>query len=468
MTPETALTAPPGPAAVGERLAAEGVHTFFGFYVDAHGVPKAKAVPIAHLEQAAEGSELYTVGALEGMGRLGPNEDEVQGHPDLGRVVVLPWDRRYAMAPADLVFHGRPYSHDSRHVLRRQVQAAAELGYRFNAGVEPEVYVLRETDGRIEPLVASDERNAPTRGYDIDATMLADPFLEPMVSHIDALGWDVYSYDHEGGDGQYEFDFGYAEGLEMADRMVLFRLMAKHVARTLGCFASFMPKPFSDAFGSGAHVNMSLESIETGENAFRVASSRNGAGRAADGRDPRYTELAYRFAAGLVRHGAAITALACPTVNSYKRLLPRGLMDEISWAPVYRAWGINNRTLMVRLPGNRPCIELRTADSAANFYLVMGLALAAGLEGIRAELDPGEACNVDTYSVGDEGLARRGVHRLPRTLGEAIDAFEADELARAVLGPAFHADYAALKRREWETYNTVVSEWEREQYLHLW
>jgi len=468
MSTESYATSRRPHAALGDDLAAAGVTTFFGFYVDAHGVPKSKAVPIGHLQDAAAGSELYTVGALEGMGRLGPNEDEVRGHPDMDRVVVLPWDRRYAMAPADLRFHGEPYSHDSRHVLKRQLAAAAELGYRFNTGVEPEVYVLREVDGRVEPLVPDDLRNAPTRGYDVDATMLADAFLEPMVRHIDELGWGVYSFDHEGGDGQYEFDFGFTDGLEMADRMVLFRLMCKHVARSLGCFATFMPKPFSDSFGSGAHVNMSLESLATGENAFVTGASANGAGGGREGRDPRYTDLAYRFAAGVVRHGAAITALACPTVNSYKRLLPRGLMDEISWAPVYRAWGINNRTLMVRLPGNRPCIELRTADAAANFYLVSALTLAAGLEGIREGIDPGEACNVDTYTVDDAELARRGVHRLPSTLGDAIAAFEADPLARDVMGAGFHADYVALKRGEWDAYNTVVSEWEREQYLHLW
>jgi len=248
----------------------------------------------------------------------------------------------------------------------------------------------------------------------------------------------------------------------MADRMLVFRLMAKHVARTLGCIATFMPKPFDHNFGSGAHVNMSLADLETGENRFEA-----GADAGANGHRG-YSQLAYHFTAGVLRHARAITAVACPTVNSYKRLLPVGLMDHITWAPVYQAYGHNNRTLMCRLPMNRRCTELRIADSASNFYLVMGLALAAGLEGIREELDPGEPVNVDTYSVADSELARRGVHRLPRTLGEAIDAFEADDLARETFGPEFHDSFVKLKRSEWETYSTVISEWEREQYLHLW
>jgi len=248
----------------------------------------------------------------------------------------------------------------------------------------------------------------------------------------------------------------------MADRMVLFRLMAKHVARTLGCIATFMPKPFDQNFGSGAHVNMSLADLETGDNRFEA-----GPGDSANGHHG-YSALAYHFTAGILRHARAITAVACPTVNSYKRLIPVGHMNSITWAPVYQAFGHNNRTLMCRLPMNRRCTELRIADSASNFYLVMGLALAAGLDGIRNQLDPGEPVNDDTYTVGDARLAERGVHRLPRNLGEAVDAFEADDLARATFGDEFHASYVALKRGEWDAYNLVISEWEREQYMHLW
>jgi glutamine synthetase len=444
------------------ELELQGVKYFFGAYVDIHGVPKSKCVPIAHLASALNGSELYTVGALEGMGDLGPHEDECAGIPDLASVTVLPWASRYAVAPADLLLHGEPYSHDSRAVLKRQTAAALELGYSPKMGVEPEVYVLRELDdGTIVPFVREDTHNLPTRGYDLETTILADAFLEPMVEHINSLGWDVYSFDHEGGDGQYEFDFGYTNALEMADRMLIFRLMAKHVARTIGCFASFMPKPFVDSFASGGHLNISLADT-SGDNAF---AGREGN---ASERDPGYSDLAYQFTAGVLRHANAITALACPTVNSYKRLLPHGFMREITWAPVYAAYGENNRTLMCRLPVNRRALELRTADSACNFYLVTALTIAAGLEGIRLGLDPGEPVNADTYKIMDDPARRDSLDRLPRNLGEAVDAFERDELAREVLGSEFHRTFVEYKRGEWDTYNTIVTEWEREQYLRLW
>jgi glutamine synthetase len=443
------------PADIQQELAAAGVRYFFGAYTDLHGVPKSKAVPIGHFPDAVAGSELYTVGALEGMGELGPNEDECVGRPDLSGLTVLPWDRRYAVAPVNLYLHDRPYPFDFRRILQDQAAAAEELGYRCDFGVEPEVYVLRPGERGYEPWVPEDVVNQPTRGYDLETTMLADAFLEPMIEHMDSLGWDVYSFDHEGGAGQYEFDFAYADVVTTADRMVLFRLMCKAVARSLGCVASFMPKPFQSSFGSGAHFNMSLASIDTGANAF-------------GGRTEPYTEVARQFTAGVLAHGDALCAVLAPTVNSYKRLLPRGLMDEISWAPVYRAYGDNNRTLMCRLPANRRCVEVRVADSAVNFHLGAALTLAAGLEGIRKGLDPGDAVNYDTYSRTEAQLAAGGVHRLPADLGAAVAAFRADELMATVLGEEVHRGIADHKAAEWLEYNTVVSEWERQKYLQLW
>jgi glutamine synthetase len=448
---------PPDPAALQRQLAEAGVRYFFGAYTDVHGVPKSKCVPIAHFTDAAAGSELYTVGALEGMGDLGPNEDECSGRPDLSALTILPWNRRYALAPVNLYLHGRPYPFDFRRILQDQASAAEELGYRCLFGVEPEVYVLRRGERGWEPFVAQDVTNAPTRGYDVETTMLADRFLEPMVEQMNSLGWDVYSFDHEGGAGQYEFDFGYTDVVTTADRMVVFRLMCKAVARSLGCIASFMPKPFQASFGSGAHFNLSLADSSTGANVFDGPA----------GGAP-YSEVARQFTAGVLAHGDALSAVLAPTVNSYKRLLPRGLMNEISWAPVYRAYGDNNRTLMCRLPANRRCLEVRVADSAVNFHLGAALTLAAGLEGIRKGLDPGEPVNYDTYARSELQLTAAGVNRLPADLGAAVAAFKEDELMATVLGDPVHSAYVDYKSAEWLEYNTVVSEWEREKYLELW
>jgi glutamine synthetase len=453
-------------AALRDELARGGVRYLFGSYVDMHGVPKSKCVPIGHLADMAAGSELYTVGALEGMGELGPNEDECVAIPDLGALTVLPWDRRYAVAPANLWLHDRPYTHDFRRLLQDQLAEAAALGYRVNMGVEPELYVLRREGAEWVPWVAEDMANVPTRGYDLETTILADAFLEPMVSYINELGWDVYSFDHEGGDGQYEFDFGYTDALAMADRMVVFRLMAKHVARSLGCIASFMPKPTQKAFGSGAHLNISLADND-GRNLFERAAPGGHVGGLVPV-DAGYEELAYQFTAGILEHAGALTAVLAPTVNSYKRLLPIGLMNEISWAPVFRAYGHNNRTLMLRLPVNRRCVEVRVADSAANIYLGTALVIAAGLDGIRRTLKPGDPVNVNTYEATPAQLAAASLERLPSTLGEAIEEFAGSDFAREILGEDVHRSFTELKRAEWLAYNTVVSQWEKDTYLQLW
>ncbi|WP_436643126.1 glutamine synthetase family protein [Microbaculum sp. FT89] len=432
-------------------LKEQGVEYVFGFYVDINGAPKSKCVPVESLASMLGGSELYTVGALEGMGELGPHEDECAGYPDLDRMIVLPWDRRFALIPSSLRLDGKRYNQDSRNLLLNVTEEAAELGFVANVGIEPEFYVVRDTEGGWEPLVASDRINPPTCGYDIEATMLAEPFLGPMVKYMNELGWGVYSFDHEGGDGQYEFNFRYADALTMADRMTVFRLMAKHVARQNGCIATFMPKPFQDDFGSASHINISIASAKDGENLFA-----SGGG---------YSELAMHFVAGVLEHARAISAVVCPTVNSYKRFTSKGFMDEISWAPIFQAWGENNRTLMCRMPVNRHCLEVRTADSAVNYYLGIAIVLAAGLDGIKRKLTAPEPVNVDTYKLAPTDLVDRGCVPLPRTLDEALDAFQESDFARDVFGEEFHSTFLKHKRQEGHEFRTVVTEWEIQKYL---
>lgn len=436
------------------RLKEDGVQYLFGFYVDINGVPKSKCVPIDSLENMMGGSELYTVGALEGMGELGPHEDECAGLPDLNRLVVLPWDTKFALIPSSLHLDGKRYSQDSRNLLLDVVEKAESMGFTANVGIEPEFYVVRETEKGWQPLVTNDKLNAPTCGYDIEATMLAEPFLGPMVRYMNDLGWGVYSFDHEGGDGQYEFNFRYADALTMSDRMTIFRLMAKHVARENGCIATFMPKPFQDDFGSASHINISIASTESGKNLFEAEDGSGG-----------YSEIAMQFVAGVLEHARAISAVVCPTVNSYKRFTSKGFMDEMSWAPIFQAWGENNRTLMCRMPVNRHCLEVRTTDSSVNYYLGIGFVLAAGLDGIERKLKAPDPINVDTYKMNENDPAAHGCFPLPKTLDEALDAFEESEFAKKIFGEEFHATFLKYKRKESHEFGTVVTDWEIEKYL---
>ncbi|HTU55372.1 MAG TPA: type III glutamate--ammonia ligase, partial [Acetobacteraceae bacterium] len=266
------------------------------------------------------------------------------------------------------------------------------------------------------------------------------------------------SFDHEDGIGQFEIDFRYADALTMADNYVFFRMMAGEIARRHGAFASFMPKPFADRTGNGAHFNMSLADRQSGENRFRATEDPRGAGLSA---------LGYRFIAGVLAHLPAICAVVAPTVNSYKRLIKQGSASGFTWAPVLCCYGNNNRTNALRIPLAGGRVELRAADSACNPYLGAAMVLAAGLEGIEQGLDPGAPNTENMYLKTAQELAALGIRTLPATLGEAVSAFADDPLGTEVFGAAMRTAWIAYKGEEWTSYLHHVSDWEKERYLRF-
>jgi glutamine synthetase len=458
---KTILERQPEHEALAQRLRQEGVQFVFASFVDISGRVKSKCVPVAHLADLLAGHERYTPRGLGNLGQMTPDEDECVAVPDPATLSILPWDRRFAHMTADLYFGGNePFAHCTRSVLKGQIARAAAQGYRMVLGVETELYAVRDPDGRapgyLEPIRRSG-RLRPTAAYDVDSTLDIMPFLVPMVEAMEDTGFGVFSFDHEGGDGQVEFDFAAAPALEMADRLALFRLMAKQVAKQSGLFVTFMPKPYTEAWGSGAHFNMSLVDADAGENLFRDSEDRRGRG---------WSKTAYGFVAGILRHAPALAAICTPTVNSYKRLQPRLSDGNVSWAPTYAAYGDNNRSCLLRLPRNRPAVENRGVDSAANPYLAAAFLLAAGMEGVREGLDPGEPVEDLVYDWGTGGH-HPGAHRLPRNLLEAIEAFDTDPLTREVFPARFVAAYVEMKLTEWDTYHAQVSDWERLTYLEM-
>jgi glutamine synthetase len=437
-------------------LETKGVRYAFASYVDLHGVSKGKMVPIAHLDRMMSGSELFTGAALDGVPQA-VSDDEVATLPDPQSVIVLPWKNEVAWFASDLYLHDQPFEACSRNILKRQLADAATLGYRFNLGMETEFFILRD-DEHGQPVAVSARDTAAKPCYDL--RLLLDNYgpVTELVEAMNTLGWDVYSFDHEDANGQFETDFMYADALTMADRFVFFRFMANEIARKHGYYASFMPKPFVDRTGSGAHYNMSLADLATGANLFETANDARGCG---------ISQLAYHFIAGVLKHGAAISAVIAPTVNSYKRLVRQGSMSGFTWAPVFICYGNNNRTNMIRVPMAGGRIECRAADIACNPYLGAALVLAAGLEGIRAGLDPGEPHRENMYLYSEDELKNMGVSWLPRNLEEAIDAFEADPLSKTVFGETMFNAYVDYKRQEWREYHNYVSDWERKRYLRF-
>ncbi|MCV7215511.1 type III glutamate--ammonia ligase [Mycobacterium crocinum] len=447
-------SAPADVREVAEKLTAAGVRYAAISFVDMHGKPKAKMVPLAHLAQAANGSEMFTGAALDGVPQ-DVNDDEVAPHPDLDGVIVMPFNREIAWFPGDLWIGDSPFESCSRQILKRVTVDAATLGYTFNLGVETEFFLLSDQSGAPQPASADDNLDKPC--YDLRGMLHNFGVVDDIVSAMNELGWDVYSFDHEDGNGQFETDFTYTNAVSMADRFVFFRMMVGEIARKHGLFASWMPKPFADRTGSGAHYNMSLADPD-GVNLFASTDDPRGCG---------LSTLGYQFIAGVLRHAPAICAVIAPTVNSYKRLVKQGSMSGLTWAPIFACYGDNNRTNMLRIPRGGGRVECRAADSANNPYLGAALMLAAGLEGIREGLDPGEPNRDNLYRLSELDLIERGITWLPRSLGEAIDALEADPLVRNVFGPVMSEAFIAEKKLEWYSYNAHVSSWESERYLRF-
>lgn len=445
-------------AAIQQSLKAKGVKYCIGAYVDIHGVQKAKVVPIDHLPQMAAGSERYTGYALDGLGQA-PNDDELTSVPDLNHIVQLPWEPKVAWMPADNHFQGKPYPLSTRVALKNVLAQAAEMGFGMNLGIECEIYLLKQgEDGKLS--VPNPDDKLAKACYDVQGFMDSFSWLDKVGSCINDLGWDLYSFDHEDANGQFEFDFNYSDALTSCDRLTFFRMMAKHYAKEEGLIATMMPKPFADKTGTGAHFNMSLYDLKTGKNLFACDPQD----------DPRgigLTPLGYMFVAGILKHGRALCAAFAPTVNSYKRLVRRGAMNYFSWAPVFNSYGSNNRTNSVRIPAGGGRCESRNADGAVNPYLAAALALAAGLEGIREGLNPGAANEDNLYELSDAQRRERGIDFLPQTLQEAVQAFADDPLVERTLGRELRDEFIKYKSQEWEAYHLSVSQWEVERYSHM-
>jgi glutamine synthetase len=230
-------------------------------------------------------------------------------------------------------------------------------------------------------------------------------------------------------------------------------MAASEIANDMGLICSFMPKPFANRPGNGMHMHMSLGDGKS--NLFMDKSDPQGM---------QLSKLAYQFMAGVLKHAPALAAICAPTVNSYKRLVVGRSLTGSTWAPAYISYGDNNRSSMVRIPGGR--LELRLPDGACNPYLATAAVIAAGLDGIENDLDPGKPHNMNLYELSEPELKDEGIEILPQNLHEALRELEKDALLREALGPVAD-EFLKLKHMEWVEYMRHVSDWELKNYLEF-
>jgi glutamine synthetase len=437
----------PVPASAAERLhadilarcRAEKVQAVRFLYCDNGSIIRGKACHSRFLDSYLRSGIGLTV-AMQSMnmldqlvaeGSFGP-VGEIRLMPDPETFAVLPYAPRSARLICDMhTLDGAPWDVCPRSFLRRMIERAAGAGLALRAAFENEFTLARRDGDQYVPI----DRSLCFSTIGMDASA---PVISELLDALEAQGVAPEQCYAELGPGQQEVPVRFAEALRAADNQITVRETGRGVALRHGLVASFAPKPFPGEAGNGSHIHASLWRLGDGRNHFHDPSDRHGLSHAA-----------YAFIGGVLAHLPALVALTAPSVNSYRRLQPR------FWSSAYTAWGPDNREAAVRVPSLRrglemesTNVELKPCDPSNNPYLALGGLLAAGLDGLARDLDPGEACLVDPDAMSPPERDRRGIRRLPASLGEALDALERDEALRAALGEPLAREYLIVKRSE--------------------
>lgn len=437
----------------GEIIERERVRFINFQFTDIAGIVKQVIIPVEQWDVAVEHGIWFDGSSVEGFARIA--ESDMYLVPDLDTFALIPW--RQDEIPTGRVIcdvftpKGEPFAGDPRHVLKRALAEAAQMGFGYNTGPELEFFLFRPGEGgELLPLRTHDKA-----GYFDVSTDLAHSVRRQMVQTLAAFGIEVEAAHHEVATGQHEIDFKYDQALKMADTLVTARVTLKAVAQLNGLYCTFMPKPIAYINGSGMHTHQSLFDLESGRNVF------------IDPDDPYgLSAVARHFIAGQLRHARGFSSIIAPLVNSYKRLVPG------YEAPVYISWARMNRSALIRIPRVRPeqlestRIELRCPDPSANPYLALAVMLHAGLEGIKRGYEPPPPAEEDLYHV--DKSRRDELETMPGSLGEAVEALKSDRLMRQALGDHVFERYINAKSQEWDAYRIAVSHWELERYLSIY
>lgn len=417
-------------------------------FTDIFGTLKNVAITSSQLEKALDNKIMFDGSSIEGFVRI--EESDMYLYPDLDTLEIFPWrpqQGKVARLICDVYRpDGKPFEGDPRYVLKKVIQEAAALGYRFDVGPECEFF-LYHTDDNGQPTTLTHEK----AGYfDLGPVDLGENARRDMVLTLEDMGFEIEASHHEVAPAQHEIDFRYDEALTTADNIMTFKLAVKTIAKRHGLHATFMPKPKFGQNGSGMHTNMSLS--KDGQNVFDDSTDSLG-----------LSKEAYYFIGGIMKHIKGMTAITNPVVNSYKRLVPG------YEAPVYIAWSATNRSPLIRIPAARGAgtrIELRCPDPSTNPYLTLAACLAAGLEGLKNKIEPPMSVDKNIFAMTKEQRMEENIESLPENLYEAIQALEADSFLLDVLGEHISKSFIGAKKMEWEMYCTQVTSWELEEYLY--
>jgi glutamine synthetase len=438
------------------RIAEHGIRHVYLQYTSVPGRVMGKVIPAKHFDRIAESGLAWTylsaggfAGSLDGeaIGPSGAAATEGLLIPDLDTFQVQPWDDDVGRIYCDHYHRpddpGRPGElalSDSRGNLKRVLAEFREShGYEVRSGCEPEMSWFPSED-----QVSAEVSHLPdhvSTAYHIGHIERIRPILKRVTEYGQAMGLDMIQADYED-PGQVEMNFMFGSALETADNLTTFRQICVQVAKELGVFATFMPKPLPGVMANGCHHHLSLWS--DGDNAF------------AEPEGPELSEVGRRAVGGALAHSRGMSAISASTANSYARYSDVGL-----FAPTIPVWGYDNRLCTVRVLSG-PRFEYRTPDACCNPYLTHAALIAAMRDGIDSEIDPGPPADPEEDVPAEEDSR---FPLLPRTLGEALEALEADEVVRSVLPSDLFDTFMHVKRDEWRRACGAVTDWDRATYL---
>lgn len=422
----------------------KGVRFFLFNFTDLFGTQRAKLVPaeaVGDMQKSGAGFAGFATWL-----DMTPAHPDMFVMPDADSVIQLPWKPEVAWIAGDPWMEGEAVAQAPRNVLKRLMSQANDEGMLMKSGVEPEFHLISANGSKI-----SDKRDTQEKPcYDQSAIMRRFEVIGEICSTMIELGWGPYQNDHEDANGQFEINWDFNDALTTADQHAFFKFMVKSIAEKHELRATFMPKPFSDLTGNGCHVHVSVWNKTGKKNLFHDKKDEMG-----------ISEAGYHFLGGLINHADAMAAITNPTVNSYKRINAPPTLSGATWSPSSVTYGGNNRTHMVRIP-DEGRIEFRLADGAANPYLLQASVLAAGLDGIANESDPGKRLDIDMYT---EAHKAKGAKKLPQNLLDAIRAMQKNKKFQQSMGSEFSDAYIKLKELEWNKYAHHLTDWERNTTL---
>ena len=419
-------------------------------YTDLFGVQRAKLVPASAISDMQKDGAGFA--GFASWLDMTPAYPDMLAVPDPQSVIKLPWKKDVAWLASNCMMEGELVEQAPRNVLNKAIDRAKKSNMRVKTGIEAEFFLLTP-DGS---AISDPYDNAEKPCYDQQALMRRYDVIAEICDYLGVLGWGPYQNDHEDANGQFEMNFEFDDALRTADKHSFFKFMVKSVAEKHGLRATFMPKPIESLTGNGCHAHISV--WQGNKNKFLDKKDKLG-----------LSKMAYNFLGGVIKNASSLSAFFNPTINSYRRINAPPTKSGASWSPSSISYTGNNRTHMIRIP-DPGRFELRLMDGSANPYLLQASVLAAGLNGLKHKINPGEPLNCNMYT---DYKKYPDLPKLPNELKESLELLRNNKEMNDAFGKETINSYIKLRKSEINEFDNKenfdkskpVTQWERQNTL---